>query len=128
VSACAVSAVSAVRHMLSLRPEATAAQPLFVVGSPPRPLGGATISRLLASLVRATPSLRSVWVTVHSLRIGGTLALQEAGASELVLQVLGRWRSDCYKEYLRFARGPLLLWSQRMGQAGGAPAAVARRG
>jgi hypothetical protein len=113
-----VCAYTAVRHMLSLRPRATPTDPLFVMGTEARPLAAATVSRTLAKLVQGTPSLRSVWVTPHSLRVGGTLALQEAGASELVLQILGRWRSDCYKEYLRFARRPLIQWSQRMGGGG----------
>lgn len=108
---------SAMVRMLHLRPHAPPAAPLFVLGAEATALSSPGVTRLLQTLVRASPQLSRSWVTPHSLRIGGTLALQEAGASELVLQVLGRWRSDCYKEYLRYARGSMLKWSRRMASA-----------
>ena len=37
----------------------------------------------------------------HSLRIGGLMALVEAGADEITLMTLGGWFSDAYKLYIR---------------------------
>jgi hypothetical protein len=76
--------------------------PLF--GMPQAPLTADQFRRALQKLVRATPGAANTRLLPHSLRIGGLLALQEAGASELVVQLLGRWRSDAYKEYLRFSQ------------------------
>jgi hypothetical protein len=37
--------------------------------------------------------------SAHSIRIGGSTALLNAGAQPLVVKLLGRWLSDCYQEY-----------------------------
>jgi hypothetical protein len=37
--------------------------------------------------------------STHSLRIGGSTALLNAGARPLVIKLLGRWLSDCYQDY-----------------------------
>lgn len=37
--------------------------------------------------------------STHSIRIGGSTALLNAGAQPLVIKLLGRWLSDCYQEY-----------------------------
>jgi hypothetical protein len=45
----------------------------------------------------------------HSIRIGGSTALLNAGARPLLIKLLGRWLSDCYQEY------PVLLTTESVG-------------
>lgn len=40
-------------------------------------------------------------VSSHSFRIGGATAAAAAGYPQWLIQALGRWASDCYKEYIR---------------------------
>jgi len=37
--------------------------------------------------------------STHSIRIGGSTALLNAGAQPLVIKLLGRWLSNCYQQY-----------------------------
>jgi hypothetical protein len=46
-------------------------------------------------------ALEPAQYSTHSLRIGGMVALQAAGASQLQAMTLGRWNSDCYRVYQR---------------------------
>ena len=46
-------------------------------------------------------SLRDVNINTHSFRIGGASAAAAAGVPDSVIQAMGRWRSDCYKRYIR---------------------------
>ena len=107
-----VCAVSALLHMCHIVP-AGPRTPLFQLDGG-QALSSACVVRLLRSLVQATPALANVRMTMHSLRIGGTVALQEAGASEVAIQLAGRWRSDSWKAYVRFSRRFVLGWSRRM--------------
>lgn len=107
-----VCAMTAVQHMCRLLP-AGPQSPLFQLPDG-RPLSSSMIVQLLRSLVQATPALANDRVLLHSLRIGGTVALQEAGASEIAIQLAGRWRSDAWKAYVRFSRRFVLAWSRRM--------------
>jgi hypothetical protein len=50
--------------------------------------------------------------STHSIRIGGSTALLNAGALPLVIKLLGRWLSDCYQEY------PILLAKGSVGISG----------
>jgi hypothetical protein len=45
----------------------------------------------------------------HSIRIGGSSALLNAGARPLGIKLLGLWLSDCYQEY------PVLLAKRSVG-------------
>ena len=47
--------------------------------------------------------------TTHSLRAGRATDLAEAGESDAVIRTAGRWRSDAFKCYLRFAVLPTPL-------------------
>ena len=38
----------------------------------------------------------------HSFRIGGATSLARRGVPSHIIQIMGRWRSDCYKLYIRF--------------------------
>jgi len=47
-------------------------------------------------------------------RIGGAIALHDAGADGLTIAAMGQWKSDVYKLYLRTARVKALAWSIRV--------------
>ena len=52
--------------------------------------------------------------TGYSLRIGGAIALHDAGADGMVIAALGQWRSDVYQIYIRTARHKAMSWTVRM--------------
>jgi hypothetical protein len=52
--------------------------------------------------------------TGYSLRIGGAVALHDAGADGMVIAALGQWRSDVYQIYIRTARHKAMAWTIRM--------------
>ena len=60
----------------------------------------------------ADPQLKPY--TAYSLRIGGAVALHDAGADGLVIAAMGQWRSDVYQIYIRTARHKAMAWSIRM--------------
>ena len=52
--------------------------------------------------------------TAYSPRIGGSIALCEAGADGITIQAIGQWSSNAYQLYLRTARHRALEWSIRV--------------
>lgn len=44
-------------------------------------------------------------INTHSFRIGGASALALAGVPIYAIQAMGRWKSDCFRIYLRFPEG-----------------------
>ena len=48
----------------------------------------------------------------HSFRIGGAMALYEAGAPDSVIMMMGRWKSSAFLSYLRSCREVILHWNQ----------------
>jgi hypothetical protein len=52
--------------------------------------------------------------TAYSPRIGGSIALCEAGADGITIQAIGQWSSNAYQLYLRTARHRALEWSVRV--------------
>ncbi len=46
-----------------------------------------------------TMGLDSSKYSGHSFRRGGAQSLKNAGAEDWIIQILGRWSSDAYKEY-----------------------------
>lgn len=104
----------AINTMLHACPPKGPLDPLFIVGG--RPLSTEVFASTLRSLVFASPHLITpeARITPHSLRIGGASALLRAGAPPVLVQVLGRWRSDAFIDYIRVARPQLLFWSRRM--------------
>jgi hypothetical protein len=125
-------------------PEWQARWPLFcggglsVGGAPSLPLTGPLFATELRNLVARTPSLAGALLSPHSLRIGGAMALFQAGAPDALIQMVGRWRGLSFADYLRFDRGVVLRWNHRMAneqdeglglsQGGGRRAAPRRRG
>lgn len=51
----------------------------------------------------------------HSLRIGGATSLADAGCPDVVIQTIGRWKSNCYRIYCRAAQGSVLHWCRTLG-------------
>ena len=45
----------------------------------------------------------NVNLNTHSLRIGGASLLSKAGIPEHIIQKIGRWKSDCFKRYIRLS-------------------------
>ena len=50
----------------------------------------------------------------HSFRIGGATALAAAGVSDARIQIIGRWRSDCFTRYLRLSPQMLRTYAESM--------------
>lgn len=102
-------------------------------GFTPHPAGGFLVSYLvsvrcpvLASLSLLRPvvpvslaSLAStpVWITTHSFRSGGAMALANAGLPTHVLQMAGRWKSDAFLFYVTQPVEMLRHLTTRMVQA-----------
>jgi hypothetical protein len=73
------------------------------------------IKRMMADVLGVTlkdPALERY--SGKSPRIGGAIALHDAGADGLTIAALGQWKSDVYKIYLRTARFKALSWTVRM--------------
>ena len=54
----------------------------------------------------------------HSLRVGGATELFAAGVRSEIIQLLGRWRSDTFKDYVRVPIGVLVTASRGIAGAG----------
>lgn len=50
----------------------------------------------------------------HSFRIGGATSLARRGFPSHIIQVLGRWRSDCYRIYTRYTHDDIAAVQQAM--------------
>ena len=42
-------------------------------------------------------------LNTHTFRIGGASAAASAGVPDSVIQILGRWKSDAYRRYIRLS-------------------------
>jgi hypothetical protein len=84
-------------------------------------LSASEFTSLIARLVAATPQLVGVKLLPHSFRIGGAMALFEAGAPDSVIQMMGRWRSDAFLVYLRSSRHIILHWNQMVASGARSP-------
>ncbi len=60
-------------------------------------------------------------VSAHSLRIGGAMALVEAGIPLDDIRILGRWRSDAFLQYVRMTWSRLQAASQAVSVPGDDP-------
>ena len=50
----------------------------------------------------------------HSFRIGAATSAQDSGISDANIQMLGRWKSDAYKLYIRTPREDLAKLSGQL--------------
>lgn len=53
----------------------------------------------------------------HSFRIGGATSLARRGFPSYIIQILGRWRSDCYRIYTRYDHNDIANVQQAMAHA-----------
>lgn len=68
-------------------------------------LGSATVATALKKTAKAAGVLSGNY-SAHSIRIGGATALSGGGADRLAINMLGRWISNCFEEYLLQAAIP----------------------
>ena len=99
--------------MLRARPRAAKCEPLFKSASG---LGMSTLqfSNAVERLASLAAACEGADVTAHSLRIGGAMALFEAGASDSVIMMLGRWKGSSFRAYLRSSAEVVMHWNRVM--------------
>ena len=56
-------------------------------------------------------ALRDVNINTHSFRIGGASAAAAAGVPDSIIQIMGRWRSDCFRRYIRLNENIKRNWA-----------------
>jgi integrase len=105
---CAVTALTNyLRNRNFPKPESNATTPLFTRsnGKAANKEWFVRIMQLLISEIntRFNLGLNATHFTGHSLRSGGASSLAQAGAPEYVIATMGRWRSDCYKTYIKLS-------------------------
>lgn len=102
-------AVAALDRIITRHPTRSPSDPLLMRSVvPPRPyLRKPVLARFNDLLARARVD-RSGFTGV-SFRSGGATALANKGVPTLLIQVLGRWTSDCYKRYVHLSDDDLRL-------------------
>ena len=68
-------------------------------------------------LLRQIPG--SLNLNTHSFRIGGATAASAAGIPDSTIQILGRWSSNAFKNYIRFSDDTIKALGTRMSNATG---------
>ena len=53
-------------------------------------------------------------INTHSFRIGGATAASSQGIPDTIIQIMGRWTSDCFKKYIRVSDQELCDYQRRM--------------
>ena len=87
---CPISALSAYSQSRNHAPG-----PLFQFRN------GSFLTRRDINKLLNTASQGSLHLSSHSLRIGAASSAAAMGCPEWLIQCMGRWSSDCYKDYLR---------------------------
>ena len=97
ISACGLLVrLAASRAAVQLGP----GQPVFMFGG--HAMIPSNVTKAIKVLLSCSfKALDASLYSSHSLRIGGLVALQAAGASQMQAMTLGRWNSDCYRVYQR---------------------------
>ena len=85
--------VVALRHYIAAHP--SRAGPLFTFDN------GRFLSRKDMNDLLTTTTNGMANISSHSLRIGAASTAAAAGCPKWLIQALGRWSSDCFKEYIR---------------------------
>jgi len=89
-------AVQAMVSYLSLRGDRPG--PLFLLSNG-QPLTRDLATQRLRSIIQAA-GMRGNYSS-HSFRIGAATMAAQAGIPDHLIQILGRWKSDCYKRYIQ---------------------------
>jgi hypothetical protein len=109
--------VQAMLQYLKVHPALnTSSSPLFVRNpnaTPLEPLDRASMIDATRAVLSSL-NLPSNEYHGHSFRKGGATSLAAAGVSDSLIQLLGRWRSDCYKLYITTELSTLLQASRKM--------------
>ena len=71
-----------------------------------------TRNRLSAILQAAFPLCTNI--NTHSFRIGGASIAAAHGIPDYVIQIMGRWSSDCFRQYIRLPDANLANYQQTM--------------
>jgi hypothetical protein len=109
--------VSWLALMLKRRPNGRRLEPLFMSSSG-RGMSTVQFSNAVQALAVLSPACEGADVTAHSLRIGGAMVLFEAGASDSVIMMLGRWKGDSFRAYLRSSSAVVMRWNRVMAAGG----------
>jgi integrase len=106
-------AASALLAMLLTHPRAGDANAPLFAHSDGTPLQRSTVvdcTRALLSRLGLDP----LEYAGHSFRRGGASSLAAAGTPDHIIQIMGRWVSDCYKLYIELPTDHLLAATRRM--------------
>ena len=113
-----INACASLRRMIledPVAPHLQAVTPLFRWVRTGRPLTGAQLVKMVCDHMKLIGECPKLYGS-HSLRIGGATALSDANCPDVIIQTMGRWKSDCYKRYCRGAFSSLLHWSKVLGR------------
>jgi hypothetical protein len=109
--------IKAMLNYLTLHPAlSNSSAPLFVLNPATSPLKPLTRESMITCTRRILGMLghNEAEYHGHSYRKGGATSLHEAGVADSMIQVIGRWRSDCYKLYIVTALKSILNASRQM--------------
>lgn len=115
--------VALVKALLAVDAPPTA--PLFRLSSG-RPLSYAKFNAFISSLVSLLGLDRSRYSS-HSCRRGGAQALHDLGVPSYVIQLLGRWLSQCFMTYIGLSTHDVLSFSSKIMSAPDCPLLAKRR-
>ena len=88
--------------------------PLLVLSEGTPLTRGYLVSQLQAALRRA--GLDDSCYNGHSFRSGAATSAAQQGLQDSLIQMLGRWRSDAYKSYIKLPRSQLAQVSRSLAQ------------
>ncbi len=106
-------AISALLSYLRVHPRSGAATAPLFCHRDGTPLQPATVIECTRALL-ARLGLDPLEYAGHSFRRGGASSLADAGTPDHVIQIMGRWASDCYKLYIELPVEHLLAATRRM--------------
>ena len=88
--------VNALRHLTQCHP--TKSGPLFTFAN------GRFLSRRDVNNLLLEKTDKRMTISSHSLRIGAASTAAAAGCPKWLIQALGRWSSDCFRNYIRIPK------------------------
>lgn len=101
--------------LLGRREGARPDEPLFSVGG--AALTRAALIKFMKTLLGRAGVQCPQDYNGHSMRKGGAQSLADAQVSAYDIQTLGRWKSDCFRVYIRLSHHRLADFAQRMARA-----------